>query len=97
MARFATVLVLAFIAAAPSLACGPYGATFPMITAEDVSQGLVAEAWGKVVYVSDGITTKTVDVETTGITSMEFNKKGTLVVHAVDGETTRQITYSWPN
>ncbi len=97
MARFATVIVLALIAAAPALACGPYGSYVAPITAEDVSHGLFAETWGTLVFVSDGVTTETVDVETTAITSMEFNKKGALIVHAVDGETTRRITYAWAN
>ncbi|MFT6143438.1 MAG: hypothetical protein ACJAZO_002264 [Myxococcota bacterium] len=94
MVRFVTILVLALIAAAPSFACGPYGS---MVIAEDVKQGLVAEVWGNQLFVSDGITTNTVDVEATAITSMAFNKKGTLVVHSVDGDTTRRITYAWPN
>jgi hypothetical protein len=86
MVRFVTILVLALIAAAPSFACGPYGS---MVIAEEV--------WGNQLFVSDGITTNTVDVEATAITSMAFNKKGTLVVHSVDGDTTRRITYAWPN
>ncbi len=95
MARFVTVIFLALIAAAPALACGPYGSFMPSVTAQDSDKGLVAEAWGSTVFVSDGITTTTVDVETADIASMEFNKKGALVVHAVDGETTRSITYAW--
>ena len=42
MARFVTVIFLALIAAAPALACGPYGSFMPSVTAQDSDKGSVS-------------------------------------------------------